>query len=120
MPPPPRALEGEPEVESIADAANVRVLDVRARVASDARREDGCLEAGSVLAAADARGLVDAAPEAGGVPRLQELDDPAMLRAHVVAQRRPLLGGARELEGRGEPFERAHGEVEPFVHVHQE
>jgi hypothetical protein len=43
-----------------------------------------------------------------------------MLRAHAVAQRRPLLGGARELEGRGEPFERAHGEIEPFVHVNQE
>jgi hypothetical protein len=96
------------------------VLDVGACVAGDARCEDDRFEAGAILGATEARGFVNAAPEAGGVSRLQELDDPAMLRAHAVAQRRPLLGVARELEGRGEPFERVHGEVKPFVHVDQE
>ena len=120
VPPLPRAVEGESKEEPVADAADVWVVDVRACVAGDAGREDDRLEAGAVLGATEARGFVDAAPEAGGVSRLQKLDDPAMLRAHAVAQRRPLLGGARELEGRGEPFERAHGEIEPFVHVNQE
>ena len=86
LPPPP--IDREAEEKAVADAADVRVLHVGASVTGDARREDDRLEAGAVLVGPDSRRLVDAAPEAGGVPRLQELDNPAVLLAHVLAQDR--------------------------------
>ena len=71
VPLPPRAFEGESKEEPVADAADVRVLDVGARVTGDSWCEDNSLEACAAFRVAEARRLVDAAPEACCVPRLQ-------------------------------------------------
>ena len=116
---PPCAVEGESEVDAVADAADERLLDVRASVAREAGVEAHEGE-GRVRCLLPAKRLVDAAPKACCPAGVQEGYDLLVLRFDPIGNRRLLVGRAWDPEGGREALQGSGREVEPVMHVHQE